>query len=129
MELDLSDVEVGTVKQLPPTLTVLWYPMDAGSAFQPFIGAGLNYTVFFREDTSSDARAALGAHNLKLDDSWGLAARAGFDYMLDDSWSLHAGVYYIGIDTKANLDTALGTVGVDVDINPWVYTVGLGYRF
>lgn len=127
--LGLSDVEVGSVKHLPPTLTVLWYPMDAGSAFQPFIGAGVNYTVFFQEDTSGAARTALGARNLELDDSWGLAARAGFDYMLNDCWSLHAGVYYIGIDTQAELDTALGKVGVDVDIDPWVYTVGLGYRF
>ena len=127
--LGLSDVEVGSVKHLPPTLTVLWYPMESGAAFQPFIGAGINYTIFFQEDTSGAARAALGARNLELDDSWGLAARAGFDYMLSDCWSLHAGVYYLGIDTKANLDTALGKVGVDVDINPWVYTVGLGYRF
>ena len=127
--LGLSDVEVGSVKHLPPTLTVLWYPMESGAAFQPFIGAGINYTIFFQEDTSGAAQAALGARNLELDDSWGLAARAGFDYMLNDCWSLHAGFYYLGIDTKANLDTALGKVGVDVDINPWVYTVGLGYRF
>lgn len=127
--LGLSDVEVGSVKHLPPTLTVLWYPMESGAAFQPFIGAGINYTIFFQEDASGAAQAALGARNLELDDSWGLAARAGFDYMLNDCWSLHAGVYYLGIDTKANLDTALGKVGVDVDINPWVYTVGLGYRF
>ena len=124
-----TGVEVGSVKHLPPTLTVLWYPMESGAAFQPFIGAGINYTIFFQEDTSGAAQAALGARNLELDDSWGLAARAGFDYMLSDCWSLHAGVYYLGIDTKANLDTALGKVGVDVDINPWVYTVGLGYRF
>jgi outer membrane protein len=127
--LGLSDVEVGSVKHLPPTLTVLWYPMESVAAFQPFIGAGINYTIFFQEDTSGAAQAALGARNLELDDSWGLAARAGFDYMLNDCWSLHAGVYYLGIDTKASLDTALGKVGVDVDINPWVYTVGLGYRF
>ena len=127
--LGLSDVEVGSVKHLPPTLTVLWYPMESGVAFQPFVGAGINYTIFFQEDTSGAAQAALGARNLELDDSWGLAARAGFDYMLNDCWSLHAGVYYLGIDTKASLDTALGKVGVDVDINPWVYTVGLGYRF
>jgi outer membrane protein len=127
--LGLSDVEVGSVKHLPPTLTVLWYPMESGAAFQPFVGAGINYTIFFQEDTSGAAQAALGARNLELDDSWGLAARAGFDYMLNDCWSLHAGVYYLGIDTKASLDTALGKVGVDVDINPWVYTVGLGYRF
>ena len=127
--LGLPDVEVGSVKHLPPTLTLLWYPMDAGASFQPFIGAGINYTVFFQEDTSGAARSVLGARNLELDDSWGLAARAGFDYLLNDAWSLHAGVYYLGIDTKASLDTALGKVGVDVDINPWVYTVGLGYRF
>lgn len=127
--LGLPDVEVGSVKHLPPTLTVLWYPMESGAAFQPFIGAGINYTVFFQEDTSGAAEAVLGADNLELDDSWGLAARAGFDYMLNDTWSFHAGVYYLGIDTKANLDTALGKVRVDVDINPWVYTVGLGYRF
>lgn len=127
--LGLSDVKVGSVKHLPPTLTVLWYPMDAGSMFQPFIGAGVNYTVFFQEDTSGAARTFLGARNLELDDSWGLAARAGLDCMLGDRWSLHAGVYYIGIDTKATLDTSLGQVGVDVDIDPWVYTVGLGYRF
>ena len=127
--LGLTDVEVGTVKHLPPTLTLLWYPLDSRSVFQPFIGAGLNYTVFFQEDTSRMASAVLGASDLELDDSWGLAARAGFDYMLNDFWSLHAGVYYIDISTKAQLDTALGKVRVDVDVDPWVYTVGLGYRF
>lgn len=125
----LADVEVGKIKHLPPTLTLLWYPMDSGSAFQPFIGGGINYTVFFQEDVSGAAKAALGADNLELDDSWGLAFRAGFDYLLSDCWSLHAGVYYLDIETEAGLDTALGQVAVDVDVNPWVYTLGIGYRF
>jgi outer membrane protein len=125
----LKDVELGSVQHLPPTLTVLWYPMGAKSAFQPFIGAGVNYTVFFEEDLSGEAQAALGADNLELDDSWGLAFRAGFDYMLNDCWSLHAGAYYLDIETTAELDTALGGASVDVDINPWVYTLGVGYRF
>lgn len=125
----LADVEVGKIKHLPPTLTLLWYPMDTGSAFQPFIGGGINYTVFFQEDVSGAAKAALGADNLELDDSWGLAFRAGFDYLLSDCWSLHAGVYYLDIETEAGLDTALGQVAVDVDVNPWVYTLGIGYRF
>lgn len=125
----LKDVDLGKIKHLPPTLTVLWYPMDPGSSFQPFIGGGVNYTVFFQEDLSSAAEAALGADNLELDDSWGLAFRAGFDYMLNDCWSVHAGVYYLDIETEAGLDTALGKVDVDVDVNPWVYTLGVGYRF
>lgn len=97
--------------------------------FSPLSAGGVNYTVFFEEDTTRMASAVLGASDLELDDSWGLAARAGFDYMLNDSWSLHAGVYYLDISSKAQLGTALGKVRVDVDVDPWVYTVGLGYRF
>lgn len=125
----LKDVDLGKIKHLPPTLSALWYPMAPASKFQPFIGLGVNYTVFFDEDVSGEAKRALGADNLKLDDSWGLAGRVGMDYMINDCWSLHAGAYYIDISTEAEVDTALGTAKVDVDVDPWVYTLGLGYRF
>lgn len=127
--LGLSDVKLGTIKHLPPTLSVLWYPMNANSKFQPFIGGGVNYTYFFDEDVSGAAQSALGARNLELDDSWGLAFRAGADYMLNDCWSLHAGVYYLDIETTAEVETALGKVKTDVDVDPWVYTLGIGYKF
>ena len=127
--LGLGDADLGSAKHLPPTLSVLWYPMGGKSAFQPFVGLGVNYTRFFDEDLSSTAQTALGADNLELDDSWGFAFRAGADYMLNDCWSLHAGVYYLDIKTEAQLDTALGQARVDVDVNPWVYTLGVGYRF
>jgi len=125
----LQDVDLGKIKHLPPTLTALWYPMAGSSAFQPFIGLGVNYTVFFDEDVSGEAQNALGADNLKLDDSWGLAGRIGMDFMINDCWSLHAGAYYLDISTEAEVDTALGTAKVDVDVDPWVYTLGVGYRF
>lgn len=125
----LNDVELGSIKHLPPTLTVLWYPMDGKSAFQPFLGVGVNYTFFFDEDVSGEAQNALGANNLDLDDSWGLAARVGLDYMINDCWSAHIGAYYLDIGTNATVETALGKAKVDVDVDPWVYTIGLGYRF
>jgi len=127
--LGLSDVKLGTIKHLPPTLSVLWYPMNANSKFQPFIGGGVNYTYFFDEDVSGAAQDALGARNLELDDSWGLAFRAGADYMLNDCWSVHAGVYFLDIETTAEVSTALGKVKTDVDVDPWVYTLGIGYKF
>jgi outer membrane protein len=125
----LNDVDLGEIKHLPPTLTALWYPMPDSSAFQPFFGIGVNYTVFFDEDVSGEAQDALGADNLSLDDSWGLAGRIGMDYMINDCWSLHAGAYYLDISTDAEVETALGTAKVDVDVDPWVYTLGVGYRF
>lgn len=131
-DLGVASVKAGDTKHLPPILTLQYYPMPTGSAVQPYIGGGLNYTTFFSESVSSQLEAALGAGRgrLSLDDSWGLAFNAGVDYKLSDNWSLGAAVWYIDIDTTAKLSFADGTrVKVDVDIDPWVYMVSLGYRF
>ena len=41
--------QLGEVTHLPPTLTANYYFNDASSAFQPYIGAGINYTFIFDE--------------------------------------------------------------------------------
>ena len=98
-------------------------------AFQPYVGLGINYTIFFDEDLSSRQKDN-GFSNLELDDSWGLAYQLGMDYMLTDNLLLNAQVRYIDIDTTATVDhNALGKVKVDVDVDPFVYMVGLGYKF
>ncbi len=124
-------VKAGDTKHLPPTLTLQYYPMDSGSTIQPYIGGGLNYTTFFSESVSSDLEGVLGASGrMSLDDSWGLAFNAGVDVKLDDRWSLGAQIWYIDIDTTAKLSFDSGDqVRVNVDIDPWVYMVSLGYRF
>lgn len=121
--------KLGSTKQLPPTLSAQYYILDAGSAFQPYVGLGLNYTKFFSENLSSDAKNSLGASNLKLKDSWGLAGEAGFDYRVNDQWLVNAAVWKIGIKSDASLNTALGKVKTTVTIDPWVYMVGVGYKF
>lgn len=120
--------KLADIKHLPPTLSAVYYPMDSGSAFQPYVALGINYTTFFDEELSSEAKSA-SFSNLKLKDSWGLAAQVGMDYMLTDNVMLNAQVRYIDIGTTATADTALGKVKVDVDVDPFVYMVGLGYKF
>ncbi len=126
------DGKLADIKHLPPTLSVVYYPLEAQSSFQPYVGVGINYTTFFQEDLAS-AREAQGFSNLKLDDSFGLAAQMGMDYMLTNNVMFNAQVRYIDIDTEATVDgpTALsvGKTKVDVDVDPWVYMVGLGYKF
>ncbi|MNM66072.1 Outer membrane protein W precursor [compost metagenome] len=55
------------------------------------------------------------------------------DYMITDNLLVNASVWYVDIDTKASVDgpTALGysKTKVDVEVDPWVYMVGLGYKF
>lgn len=131
-DLGGASVKAGDTKHLPPTLTLQYYPMPTGSTFQPYIGGGLNYTTFFSESVSSQLEGALGQNNgkMELDDSWGLAFNAGFDYRLSENWSVGAAVWYIDIDTTAKLKFDSGArVKVDVDIDPWVYMLSLGYKF
>lgn len=116
-------------KHLPPTLSVQYYFGDKTSALRPYVGVGINYTVFFEESLSGYSKANLGASNLELDDSIGLAAQAGVDYMLNDKWLINASIWHMDIDTEATFDTALGKGKVDVDIDPWAYMLSVGYKF
>ncbi|MCY4124629.1 MAG: outer membrane protein OmpW, partial [Pseudomonas sp.] len=74
-----------------------------------------------------------GFSNLKLQDSVGFAGQLGMDYMITDNLLVNAAVWYVDIDTKASVNgpSALGysKTKVDVDVDPWVYMVGLGYKF
>ena len=126
---DVGSMKLGSIKHLPPTLSAVYYPLDSKSAFQPYIGAGINYTWFFDESLSSTAKQGLNASNFKVKNSWGWAAQVGADYMLTDNIMINGQIRYIDIDTDATLNTAVGRAKVNVDVKPWVYMVGLGYKF
>jgi outer membrane protein len=126
------DGKLATVKQLPPTLSLQYYPMAPTSAFQPYAGIGVNYTFFYDEDLSGK-RKQEGFSGLKIKDSVGLAGQLGMDYLLNEHVMLNASVWYVDIDTQASIDgpTALGVgrTKVNVEVDPWVYMVGVGYKF
>ncbi|TLP53268.1 MULTISPECIES: OmpW/AlkL family protein [Pseudomonas] len=126
------DGKLADIKQLPPTLSLQYYPMAPTSKFQPYAGVGINYTMFFDEELSG-ARKAQGFSNMKLKDSVGIAGQLGMDYMLTDNLLVNAAVWYVDIDTKATIDgpsaLGVGKTKVDVDVDPWVYMVGIGYKF
>lgn len=119
---------LGELKHLPPTLSVVYYPLDSSSAFQPYVGAGINYTWFFDTKLSSEAEGK-GFSGLDMKDSWGLAAQVGMDYMLTDNIMLNAQVRYIDIETTGTTNFGGSKVKVDVDVDPFVYMIGLGYKF
>ncbi len=128
-------IDAGSTKHLPPTLSLQYYPRGGKAGWQPYVGIGVNYTYFFDEDVDPALGEALGAvlgassAKLDLDDSIGLAGQAGVDIPLNDNWMLNAGVWYIDIGTTADVVTDVGTVSFDVDIDPWVYNIGIAYKF
>ena len=56
-----------------------YYFGNSDSEIRPYIGAGINYTMFFDEELNGRGKGA-GLSDLSLDDSWGLAANIGVDY-------------------------------------------------
>ena len=123
-EHDISLVngpKVGSTKHLPPTVSLQYHFMP-DATFQPYVGFGVNYTMFFSEKTTGPLQGA----NLDLDDSWGLAGEVGADFMLGDKWFLNLNFRYVDIDTKAKVNgDSLGTVSID----PYVYGAHVGLRF
>ncbi|CAH0990834.1 Outer membrane protein W [Sinobacterium norvegicum] len=126
----MAGADIGSVKHLPPTVSAQFYPMgDSNSPWQPYVGVGVNYTVFFSEDVDSGLDAALGNTSMDLDDSFGLAAQAGLDYYISDKWLVNASVMYADISTTATIKSDAGVVKVNADLDPWVYRLNLGYKF
>ena len=113
--------KIGDVEQLPPTLSVDWHFMP-DSRTRPYAGLGINYTYFF----NANATGPLAGTSLSLDNSWGPAAQAGVDIDVGANWYFNAGVRYIRIKTTATYSNGYK---LDVEINPWVYTIGIGTSF
>jgi outer membrane protein len=113
--------KVATVKHLPPTLSGQYHFNPAGK-FSPYVGAGVNWTIFFDEDP----KGALEDVDLKLTNSLGLAAVVGVDIPLTENMLLNATVRWMNIesDVKVNGDKA-----AKAKIDPWIYAINIGWRF
>jgi outer membrane protein len=129
-EGSLDGVDIGSIKHLPPTVTLQWYPDLGVDWVQPYVGAGINYTTFFDEDADGELEAIVGKTDISLDDSWGYALELGADWRVSDRWYVNTSLWYVDIATDATLKTAgSGTLKTDVDIDPLVVMVGVGMRF
>ena len=119
-----GDIELGSVWLLPPTLTLQYH--FNGTKVHPYIGAGVNYTLFYNEDSGPVADA------VSYDNSLGFDFQLGFDIDINDQWFINLDAKYLllNTDVTVNATSALGaTVGADVDINPFIAGIGIGRRF
>ncbi|MGK0409061.1 MAG: outer membrane protein [Shewanella psychromarinicola] len=128
---DVSLGELGKIadsKQLPPTLVAQYYFGDPQSALRPYIGLGVNFTNFYDNEFTQEAKD-LGLNNLSLSNSWGLAGQVGLDYQIDNRWLVNASVWYAQISTDVSFDLGADHVVVETDIDPWVYMISVGYTY
>ena len=112
--------DLGTAWILPPTLT-LQYHFTPDQKISPYIGAGLNYSMFYGEDE------AVGFTDLDVDGGVGYALQAGVDYWLDDHWGLNLDIKKVYLEIDGELNN--GAVKADIDLDPWIIGAGISYRF
>lgn len=114
---------IGTFRHLPPILTAK-YNFLPDAIFRPYVGVGVNLTLLWDDNLAVPTSPVLPltlSHN-----SVGVAGQVGFDVKVADHWFANADVKWahISADVKAGGET-VSTVGVD----PWLFGLGIGYRF
>ncbi len=110
-----GSLDIGSVKHLPPTLS-LNYHFPTNSVWKPYVGAGLNYTIFFDEDLPG----------LEIENSLGVAVQAGLDYMVTENGAIRLNVRWFDIDSDVKLN---GTKIGEAEIDPWLVGVSYVHRF
>src|SRR5258706_1357715 len=116
LDVKLNGNDSGSTKILPINLTAQYHFMPEGT-LRPYVGAGVNYTHF------SDVNIQGGSVNLEKD-RFGPVIQAGLDVPISESWSVNADVKKIWLSTNVS-----GAASGSVDLDPWIFGVGIGYKF
>ncbi|MFL9844988.1 OmpW/AlkL family protein [Flavobacterium rhizosphaerae] len=121
-----TNVDLGSVWLLPPTLTVQ-YHFYPGKVFRPYVGAGVNYTIFYSVDEGSTVK------DVSYDNAFGYAFQGGFDLMLNDTFFINVDCKKIFLKTDVSVDASNLAPGLSipakVDINPLLLGFGVGMKF
>jgi outer membrane protein len=114
--------KIGSLKHLPPTLSLQYhFPL---SGFRPYVGAGLNYTIFSDVDFDPAIDAALRP-SIKHQ-SVGLALGVGVDVPFGGGWLFNIDLKKVKLETDVkSFGSKVGTFKVD----PLLFSLGVGKRF
>lgn len=114
-----TDLKLKETWVLPPVVT-LQYHFAPASRVSPYVGAGVNYMLFYSGSNKNGFK-------VKLDDGFGAALQAGVDIATTDRWAINLDAKKVFFETDA-VDRTKG-VKSKVTMNPWVLSAGIGYRF
>jgi len=121
---------IAKVRQIAPTVFLNYKFGEANSRWRPFVGVGINYTMYDKR-TSTVAGNALngGPTHISMSDSWGLAAQVGLSYRIDERWSINGTLMTARVKSKLTATTAGVPRYIDIRFRPAVLTLTAGYAF
>ena len=113
-----GSADLGHVWLLPPTLN-LQYHFYADD-FKPYVGAGINYTIFYGVDEGD-------LDDIEYDNALGFSLQAGLDYNLNDKWFLNLDIKKLFLKTDVTVNGDPDTS--EVNIAPLIIGLGVGMKF
>jgi outer membrane protein len=117
-----GNVDLGRVELLPPTVTAQYHFLPT-STVNPYLGAGVNYTWFFGVKEAPGSAANI----VRYDNNFGEVLQAGADFHLCGNWYANVDVKQVFLSTVAHVNHS--AIMADVNLNPTLVGVGVGYKF
>ncbi|WP_313373639.1 OmpW/AlkL family protein [Chishuiella sp.] len=124
----LGNLDLGRVMLLPPTLN-FQYHIYPTKNLKPYVGAGVNYTMFYNQGQGKGRNAAITSVN--YDNKFGWAFQFGFDYKINDKLYWNVDVKKVYVNTDVTVGANVGEqiyLPAKVDLNPWLISTGIGFR-
>jgi outer membrane protein len=123
-----ASVDLGSVYLLPPTLTLQYHFLpDQKNIFKPYVGAGVNYTIFY------NAKPGTVVKGIEYENALGFAAQFGFDLMLNDTFFINVDAKRLFLSTDVTVDASNLAAGLsipaEVTLDPWLLGFGVGMKF
>ncbi len=112
---------IGKTWVLPPTLTLQYHFTNFGK-FKPYVGAGINYTIFYNQKAES-------ADSIRVKNTFGAALQVGFDYMFDQHWGVNLDVKKLFLEPRFDVTVGGAPLTGTAKLNPWLIGAGVTYRF
>jgi outer membrane protein len=121
---------ISTARWLSPTLFLEYKFLSESSWFQPYIGAGVNWTTFYDRTSTAQGNAATGGPTkLSLTSSVGPAYTAGMAFNFSAHWHMYASYSIARVDSDLRADTAGVIRTTHIRFGPQVLIVSGGYSF
>ena len=125
-----NGVVVASARWIAPTLLLEYRLLNENSPWQPFIGVGVNYTVFYDRSTTAAGNAAFGGPTrLSLSSSVGPAATIGVGYHVSGPWHAYASYSIAQVKSDLTADTAGVVRTTNISFGPQTLILSLGYSF
>jgi outer membrane protein len=122
--------ELLTSRWFAPTALIEYVFLDESYALRPYVGVGVNYSMFYNRNITPAGEAVIGGPTrVELSSSVGPAATAGISYRLPKHWSVMASYSWARVTSHLHAITTDVVRTSNISFGPTTFIVAAGYSF